>query len=162
MLQDAGICRVVDVRTAPGSRKHPQFGQKELQASLRAEGIEYVWRKDLGGWRKPRPDSPHVSLRSPAFRGYADYMDTEEFDRAIRWLIETSADMPTAFMCAESVWWRCHRRMIADALTARACTVTHLMAEGTPQRHRLHPSVRLDGVRLIYDGEDQHQQRLPT
>jgi len=89
-------------------------------------------------------------------------MDTEEFDRAIRWLIETSADMPTAFMCAESVWWRCHRRMIADALTARACTVIHLMGEGTPQPHRLLPSVRLDGVRLIYDGEDQRQQRLPT
>ena len=162
MLQDAGIRRVVDVRTGPGSRKHPQFGQKELQASLLAEGIEYVWRKDLGGWRKPRPDSPHVSLRSPAFRGYADYMDTEEFDRAIRWLIETSADMPTAFMCAESVWWRCHRRMIADALVARGCTVVHLMGEGRNEQHRLHPAGRVDGTRVVYDTEETGQRRLAT
>jgi uncharacterized protein (DUF488 family) len=162
ILREAGIRRLLDVRTAPGSRKHPQFGQTELEAALRAEGIDYVWRKDLGGWRKPRPDSPHVAIRSAGFRGYADHMDSEEFDRAIRWLIETSIDVHTAFMCAESVWWRCHRRMIADALTARGCTVVHLMAEGKREPHRLHPAARLDGTRVIYDRLESGQQRLAT
>ena len=161
ILRGAGVRRLVDVRTAPGSRKHPQFGREGLTGSLEPAGIEYVWRKDLGGWRKPRPDSPHVALRSSGFRGYADHMDTDEFDRAIRWLIETSA-WPTAIMCAESTWWRCHRRMIADALTARGCTVVHLMSDARQQPHRLHPSARLEGTRVIYDREAGDQQRLAT
>jgi len=160
ILREAGIRRLVDVRTAPGSRKHPQFGQKELEGSLRSAEIDYVWRKILGGWRKPRPDSPHVSIRSAGFRGYADHMDSEEFDLAVRWLIDTSVDVPTAFMCAESVWWRCHRRMIADALTARGCAVLHLMAEGQREPHRLHPAARLEGVRVLYDRQEPDQQRL--
>ena len=162
ILRGAGVRRLVDVRTAPGSRKHPQFGQRELEASLRAEGIDYVWRKDLGGWRKPRPDSLHTALRSPAFRGYADYMETQDFDRAVRWLIETSADAPTALMCSESVWWRCHRRMIADALTLRGCVVVHLMSEGRREPHRLHPAARVEGGRLVYDAEHPEQERLAT
>jgi len=161
ILREAEIRRLVDVRTAPGSRKHPQFGQKALEASLRAEGIEYVWRKDLGGWRRPRPESPHVALRSASFRGYADYMDTPEFHRALSWLIQTSVAVPTAFMCAESLWWRCHRRMIADALTARDCMVVHL-AEGKREPHRLHPAGRVEGDRLIYDSEGTGQQPLAT
>ncbi len=162
ILREAGIGRLVDVRTAPGSRKHPQFGQVELESSLRAVGVHYVWRKDLGGWRKPRSGSPHVALRTPGFRGYADYMDSEEFEGAVRWLIETSANVPTAFMCAESVWWRCHRRMIADALTTRGCTVTHLMVEGRREPHRLHPTARPEGTRVIYDQENPEQQRMAT
>lgn len=162
ILREAGVRRLVDVRTAPGSRKHPRFGQRELAASLEAAGIEYVWRQDLGGWRKPRPASPHEALRSSAFRGYADYMDSDEFDRAVRWLIATSSRSPSAVMCAESLWWRCHRRMIADALTARGCTVTHLMSDHRRQPHRLHPSARLEGMRLIYDREAGDQQRLAT
>jgi uncharacterized protein (DUF488 family) len=150
-LRSAGIERLIDVRTAPGSRKHPQFGQVPLTEALAAAGIAYVWRKDLGGWRKPKPDSRHLALESAAFRGYADHMETEEFERALRWLIETSGSTPTAFMCAESLWWRCHRRMIADALTARSIEVMHLMPGGKAQPHNLHPAARLDGLHVVYD-----------
>lgn len=160
ILRSAGIRRLVDVRTAPGSRKHPQFGRPELEAALSNHGIEYVWRKDLGGWRKPRPDSAHTALRSPGFRGYADHMETPEFDAAARWLIDSARETPTAFMCAESMWWRCHRRMLADALTARGCTVLHLMARGRSDPHRLHPTARVVGTRVVYDQDEPEQQRL--
>jgi uncharacterized protein (DUF488 family) len=151
---------VVDVRTAPGSRKHPQFGRAELAARLAIEGIDYEWRRDLGGWRRPSSDSPHVALRSPAFRGYADHMDSEEFERAIAWLIDSSRSVPTAFMCAESLWWRCHRRMVADALLARECTVVHLMEGGRRDPHRLHPAARVVGTRVVYDRPGPEQQGL--
>jgi uncharacterized protein (DUF488 family) len=160
ILRSAGIRRVVDVRTAPGSRKHPQFGKDALTEGLRAAGIEYLWRKDLGGWRKPRPDSEHTALRSAAFRGYADHMESRSFDDAVRWLIETAAEGPTAAMCAESLWWRCHRRMLADALLARGCEVIHLTGRGQGDTHRLHSAARLLGTRVIYDQEDPEQQRL--
>jgi uncharacterized protein (DUF488 family) len=150
-LKTAAIERLVDVRTAPGSRKHPQFGQAALAEALESNGIAYVWRQDLGGWRKPKPGSRHVALESSAFRGYADHMDSEEFERALRWLIETSAASRTAFMCAETLWWRCHRRMIADALLARSIEVVHLMPGGKAQPHKLHPAARLDGSRVVYD-----------
>jgi uncharacterized protein (DUF488 family) len=162
VLEQAGIERLVDVRTAPGSRKHPQFGRDALSASLEVAGITYEWRKDLGGFRKPQPGSPHVALESPAFQGYADHMDTEEFGRAIGWLIETPKANDTAFMCAESLWWRCHRRMIADALTARGCIVIHLMAGGRREPHRLHPAARIRDGRLVYDVEGPVQEPLPT
>jgi uncharacterized protein (DUF488 family) len=151
ILGPAGVRRLVDVRTGPGSRRHPQFGQDALSASLEARGIEYVWRKDLGGFRKPRPDSPHVALRNDAFRGYADHMDTEEFRSVLAWLIETSRDTPTVIMCAESLWWRCHRRMISDALTVAGCDVVHLLDEGRREPHPLNTSARVEGSRLVYD-----------
>jgi uncharacterized protein (DUF488 family) len=151
LLLGAGIVRLVDVRTAPGSRKHPQFGQTQLAQTLHEHDIAYVWRKDLGGWRTPRPDSVNVALRSPGFRGYADHMETQEFDRAISWLIETSRTVPTAIMCAESLWWRCHRRLIADALSVRGVEVLHLMAGGREDPHRMHPAARVDDGRLVYD-----------
>lgn len=142
---------MVDVRTAPGSRKHPQFGKDALASALQTRGIDYFWKKELGGWRKPDPGSRHVALRSPPFRGYADHMETEEFEAAIRWLIATSEETPTAVMCAESLWWRCHRRMLADALVARGCPVVHIMARGEHQRHRLHPAARVVDGDVIYD-----------
>jgi uncharacterized protein (DUF488 family) len=151
ILGAAGSRRLVDVRTAPGSRRHPQFGQLPLAVSLQSQGIEYGWRKDLGGFRTPRPESPHVALRNDAFRGYADHMETEEFRSALSWLIDTSRDTPTAIMCAESLWWRCQRRMISDALTVAGCVVVHLLDEGRREPHHLNPSARIDGSRLIYD-----------
>jgi uncharacterized protein (DUF488 family) len=151
ILGAAGIRRLVDVRTAPGSRRHPQFGRDALAATLEAEGLEYVWRKELGGFRTPRPDSPHVALRNDAFRGYADHMETEEFRSALSWLIDTSRDTSTAIMCAEVLWWRCHRRMISDALTVGGCDVVHLLEAGRREPHRLNPSSRVEGSRLIYD-----------
>jgi uncharacterized protein (DUF488 family) len=160
ILRSASIRRLVDVRTAPGSRKHPQFGKEALSEGLADAGIEYVWRKDLGGWRKPRPDSRHSALRSPSFRGYADHMESQEFQNAAGWLIETGRDVPTAVMCAESLWWRCHRRMLADALSARGCAVIHLTGPGRSEPHRLHPVARLEGTTVIYDRREPEQQRL--
>jgi uncharacterized protein (DUF488 family) len=157
MLEQARVERVVDVRTAPGSRKHPQFGLAELASALESAGIAYVWRKDLGGWRKPRPDSRNMGLESAGFRGYADYMETEDFEQALSWLVKTSSGTLTAVMCAESLWWRCHRRMIADALFARGIEAFHLMAGGRKERHRLHPVARLDGPRVVYD-RDEHDR----
>ena len=151
LLEGAGVTRLVDVRTAPGSRKHPQFGGDALAASLRERGIDYVWRKELGGWRKARPESRHTALRSPGFRGYADHMETEDFREVRDWLLQTSADVTTAVMCAESLWWRCHRRMLADALTGAGAEVWHLMEGGRRDRHRLHPAARLEGDLPVYD-----------
>jgi uncharacterized protein (DUF488 family) len=157
LLRRPGIERLVDVRTAPGSRKHPHFGQGPLSEALWNEGISYVWRKDLGGWRTARPASPHTAIRSDSFRGYADYMETEEFARATDWLIQTSKAVPTTAMCAEAVWWRCHRRMLADSLLVRGCTVVHLVEGGRREPHRLHPNARVEPetARIVYDVEDQ-------
>ena len=157
LLEGAGIERVVDVRSFPGSRKHPHFGKDALAASLEERGIEYAWRKELGGFRKARPDSRHTALRSAGFRGYADNMETEEFQEARDWLIETSSEKRTAFMCAESLWWRCHRRMLADALLATGCEVHHILDRGLDP-HRLHQVARVDGSRAIYDVEGEGEQ----
>jgi uncharacterized protein (DUF488 family) len=151
LLTGANVRRLIDVRTAPASRKHPHFGKDALAAALERNGIEYVWRKEVGGWRKPVPDSRHVALRSPGFRGYADHMDSVEFRDVVTWLIETSHHTPTAVMCAESLWWRCHRRMLADALVARGCDVQHIVEGGRLQPHRLHPAARMVGQEVIYD-----------
>ncbi|HXF56747.1 MAG TPA: DUF488 domain-containing protein, partial [Actinomycetota bacterium] len=98
-----------------------------------------------------RPDSPHTAIRSPGFRGYADHMETDEFERAVNWVIESSREAPTAVMCAESLWWRCHRRLLADALSVRGCRVVHLLAPGQAEPHRLHPAARVEGTRIVYD-----------
>ena len=151
LLREAGVERVVDVRTAPGSRRHPQFGRDALAAALEHEGIEYEWRGgDLGGFRKPAVDSPHTALRNDSFRGYADHMEGDAFREGLAWLVHTSRERRTAVMCAESVWWRCHRRMIADALTVADVPVTHLM-DGGPRVHELHPNARVEDGRLVYD-----------
>ena len=152
LLERERIERIVDVRSFPGSRKHPHFGKDALAAALEEHGTEYVWRRDLGGFRKARPDSRHMALRSAGFRGYADHMETEEFTEARDWLIATSREKRTAFMCAESLWWRCHRRMLADALVAAGCDVRHLMDRGLDE-HRLPPIARIDGTLPIYDVE---------
>jgi uncharacterized protein (DUF488 family) len=160
LLRSAGVRRLVDVRTAPGSRKHPQFGRDSLAESLSGAGIEYVWRKELGGWRRPRPDSRHTSLTSPGFRGYADNMETAEFRETVAWLVETARRTPTAVMCAESLWWRCHRRMLADALVVAGCDVRHIMEGGRVEPHRLSPTLRVDGGDLVYDVSEGLQQEL--
>jgi uncharacterized protein (DUF488 family) len=163
LLEGAGIERLVDVRTAPGSRTHPQYGRDALVASVEARGIRYEWQgKALGGFRRAKPDSRHVSLRSGGFRGYADHMETDAFREAVEALIETSREIPTAVMCAESVWWRCHRRMLSDGLTARGCAVVHIMERGKLQPHALTNAARIDGEDVIYDipEEDSGQRRL--
>jgi uncharacterized protein (DUF488 family) len=151
LLAGAGIRCLVDVRTAPGSRKHPHFGKDVLAAALEGVGIEYVWRKDLGGWRKPTEDSRHIALRSAGFRGYADHMETAEFRAAREWLVQTAVERSTSVMCAESLWWRCHRSMLSDALEAVGCRVYHITTGGHIERHRLHPAARIEDGLPVYD-----------
>ena len=162
LLRGAGIRRLVDVRTRPGSRRHPQFGQSALASSLAEEGIAYRWEQDLGGFRTPRPDSANTALRVEAFRGYADHMETETFARALARLCEDAGRDPTAFMCAETLWTDCHRRLIADALTIEGWEVVHLVEPGRREPHELHAALRvrvLDG-RLRYDAGGAEQGRL--
>jgi uncharacterized protein (DUF488 family) len=154
-LHSVGALRLVDVRSAPGSRRNPQYGREPLAASLAAADVAYEWRgEDLGGFRRARPDSPHLAIRNNSFRGYADYMDSSAFAGGIDWLVQTSTVTPSAIMCAEVPWWRCHRSMIADALLARGCLVIHLLGDRR-QEHRLHPNARLEGTRVVYDVGDQ-------
>ncbi|MFL5796691.1 MAG: DUF488 family protein [Actinomycetota bacterium] len=152
LLGWAGIRRLIDVRTAPGSRRHPHFSRDALAAALPEHGIAYEWwGHDLGGFRRPRPDSPHTALRVEAFRGYADHMDTPEFEAALEGLTAAAATEPTAVMCAESVWWRCHRRMIADALDVAGCEVVHVMDGPRLEPHRRWDLSRVVDGRLRYD-----------
>jgi len=143
LLAAAGIDTVVDVRSFPGSRRHPHFGRDQLEAWLPAAGIEYRWEKDLGGFRKPAPDSPNQALRHPSFRGYADHMASAAFGTALDRLIDLAGRRRTAVMCSESLWWRCHRRLLSDALVLwRGAAVTHLAHDGRRQAHRLTDGVR--------------------
>ena len=163
LLRGAGVRRLVDVRTAPGSRKHPQFGRDALEASLASAGLEYVWEGEaLGGWRRARSDSRHTSLRASGFRGYADHMETETFREARRRLIDGSAGIPTTVMCAESVWWRCHRRLLADALLAAGCEVRHIMDGPRLEPHRLSAQARIEDGLPVYDvpEDDSGQRRI--
>ncbi len=153
MLRAHGIERVVDVRTAPRSRFNPQFNGEELRARLESEGIEYRHMKELGGWRRPRPDSPNAALTNPGFQGYADYMLTEAFDRALQDLIELGRGKKTAVLCAEAVPWRCHRSLIADALTVHGVAVRHIMSADRADEHKLHLQARADGMRITYPAD---------
>ncbi len=150
LLTEAGVERLVDVRSYPGSRHNPQFNRETLAASLDAAGVEYEWLRDLGGRRRPRPDSRHRALRNDAFRGYADHMETPAFSTAVARLLAT--DRPTAVMCSESVWWRCHRRLLADHLVlVNELDVVHLMHDGRRTGHVLTQGVRRGGDDVVYD-----------
>ncbi|HEY7482999.1 MAG TPA: DUF488 domain-containing protein [Streptosporangiaceae bacterium] len=161
LLRGAEVVSLVDVRTAPGSRRNPAVARTNLEQSLPERGIGYRWEKRLGGFRKVPPDSPDVVWRNDAFRGYAAHMRTETFREAVGELLAEAAAHSTAIMCSESVWWRCHRRMIADfAQLARGVPVRHLMHDGRFGEHRVSEGARLrdDGL-LVYDGG---QEQLPT
>ena len=135
LLKENKIDAVADVRSYPGSRKFPHFNAEALSHSLPATGIEYIPFKQLGGRRKVRPDSPHTVWRNEAFRGYADYMDTEDFKKGIDDVLKLAAEKRPAIMCSEAVWWRCHRSMISDYLKAEGVTVKHIMATGKTELH---------------------------
>lgn len=139
LLQGAGVNQLVDVRTVPRSRRNPQFNIEALAASLPDNGIVYRHEPALGGFRRPRPDSPNGGWDNPAFRGYADYMQTPEFATALERLMALARADPTAIMCAEAQWWRCHRRLIADALAVRGWEVFHLGLGSGPVPHELTP-----------------------
>ena len=153
LLKDARVEFVVDVRSAPGSRRFPRFGRGELEAWLPAAGIGYRWQPDLGGFRKPTPGSPNVALRHPSFRAYADYMATEPFRQALTGVVGEASRKVTAIMCAETLWWRCHRRLIADAASILCgADVWHLGHDGRLSPHQLTPGVRRGpGGSLVYD-----------
>lgn len=153
---------LMDVRRFPGSKRHPQFSRDALAASLAAAGMEYMHEPRLGGRRAPRPDSPHSAWRVEAFRGYADHMETPEFTEALEELIRLSRERTVAFMCAEAVPWRCHRRLISDALVARGFEVRHVLGPGRADPHELDPNARIleDGRRLLYAGPAEPQQEL--
>jgi uncharacterized protein (DUF488 family) len=145
VLRWVSVRVVVDIRRFPGSRRHPQFGREALSAALAAAGIGYDWQGDaLGGRRSALARSRHSALHSRAFAGYADHMDSAEFRRAVTALIERAAAERPAIMCAETVWWNCHRMLVADALTLRGAEVVHLLAVGRREVHRLHATVRRD------------------
>ena len=150
-LRASDIKTLADVRSQPGSRRHPHFGAKPLAAALGEIGVAYVHLPELGGRREPRPDSPHRALRVAAFRGYADHMSSEEFARGYERLTSLARESRTAFMCAETLWWRCHRRLVADRLTVDGWTVTHLFAPGKSEPHVLWDAARIDNGNLVYD-----------
>jgi uncharacterized protein (DUF488 family) len=155
LLRRGGVQRLVDIRKVPASRRNPQYGREALTEALRAAGIEYAWRGgDLGGFRTPKPGSRHTALRNDLFRGFADHMDTPEFRDGLEWLLWSAAESATAFMCAESDWHRCHRRMISDAIRARGGRVVHLLDRGD-EDHVLHPAARVEDGRPVYDGVGQ-------
>jgi uncharacterized protein (DUF488 family) len=152
LLAGAGMERLVDVRTAPGSRRHPQFRRETMAGWLAEAGVAYRWEPELGGFRKPEPDSVNHVLRHPAFRGYADYMRTPPFWTALDRLLAEAATAPTAAMCSETLWWRCHRRLLSDAaVLARRAEVQHLDHRGGQEPHRPTEGVRRDGDLLAYD-----------
>ena len=152
MLNETGIEVLADVRSVPGSRRHPQFGRSALGASLAKAGVEYVHLRGLGGRRDALPDSPHVALKVDAFRGYADHLATAEFSADYARLDALARERSTAFMCAETLWWKCHRRMLSDRLTVDGWSVVHLLAPGTSEPHRLWDVARVIDGRLVYDG----------
>jgi uncharacterized protein (DUF488 family) len=152
VLHEAGIKVLADVRSIPGSRRHPQFGRSALIASLAKAGIDYLHLGGLGGRRDAVPDSPHVALKVDAFRGYADHMATTEFAADYARLETRARQKPTAFMCAETDWSKCHRRMLADRLTVDGWSVVHLLAPGSSEPHQLWDVARVVDGGLVYDG----------
>ncbi|HEX5565573.1 MAG TPA: DUF488 domain-containing protein [Streptomyces sp.] len=153
LLTEAGITLVVDVRTAPGSRRDPDMARDRLQRWLPGHGVGYRWEKRLGGFRRPSPDSPDTVWRNDSFRGYAGHTRDPAFLAALDELIQDVRRTATAVMCAEAVWWRCHRRLIADAaVLTRGVDVLHLMHDGRLVPHTPTPGVRLreDGL-MVYD-----------
>lgn len=143
-LNEAGVTRIADVRRFPGSRRNPQFGSETLAAELPANGIAYEAFPDLGGRRAPLPDSPNAGLRNAGFRGYADWMATEAFASAYRQLLQRCADRPTAIMCAETPWWKCHRRLISDAaVLLDGIEVNHIIGD------RLTPHIITPGATVM-------------
>ena len=150
LLQTYGVKRLVDIRSAPRSRHNPQFNDTSLAESLTARQIEYVHIQALGGLRRAHKDSPNTGWRNESFRGYADYMQGEEFRDALETLIRMSRQERAAIMCAEAVPWRCHRSLVADALTVRGIPAVEILSESSYRMHKLTPFARVEGTRITY------------
>jgi uncharacterized protein (DUF488 family) len=148
LLREHGVTRLADIRRYPGSRRHPHFSGESLQRTLPDHGIEYHHFEPLGGRRSPSRSSRNGAWENPQFRGYADHMATEEFQRAVDRLIAT--DAATAYMCAEAVPWRCHRNLLSDELVRRGLEVVHILGPGSSQPHVLNGMARIEGERVVY------------
>ena len=154
VLRAHSIQTLVDIRSFPMSRRLPHFNRESLEQTLPEAGIRYAWMKELGGRRKKiRDDSPHIALRSPSFRNYADYMLTEEFRGAISALIELAEQSQTSYMCAERVYFRCHRMMVSDWLVGHGHQVLHIDGIGPVKPHNLMAEARLIDDQIIYRGD---------
>ena len=145
-----GIEAIADVRRYPGSRRFPWFASEALAESLPAHGLEYLWLPQLGGRRKVQPGSPNGGWRNPSFQGYADHLDTAEFADGFDRLLALAARRRTAMMCAEAVWWQCHRALISDVLKLRGIEVVHLMDAGKAAPHTYTAPARVEDGRLGY------------
>lgn len=150
LLAAHDVTRLADVRTVPRSRHNPQFNGDDLGTTLAAHAIEYVRMPGLGGFRRTSADSPNAGWRNASFRGYADYMQTAAFDENLGTLIALANDSTVAIMCAEAVPWRCHRSLIADALTVRDIHVEEIVSETKTSLHKLTPFARVDGISISY------------
>ena len=151
LLKQNEIKLLVDVRAWPGSKRYPQFNQDALAESLKARGIRYEHFPELGGKRKSKPDSRNTAWRNASFRGYADYMETEQFQKGIERLLDVAAEAgPTAIICAEAVWWGCHRSLIADYLKARGMKVLHVLGANKVEPHPYTAAARIVNGELSY------------
>jgi uncharacterized protein (DUF488 family) len=152
LLVAAGVERLVDVRAYPGSRRHPHFGREAMEGWMAAAGLDYVWLPALWGRRRPVPQSRHVALRNEAFQAYADHMETAGFGAGVEQLLALAEERSTAVMCSESVWWRCHRRLLADHLVlVRGVEVRHLMHDGRVVDHAVTAGAGLAGATVVYN-----------
>lgn len=155
LLKEHEVAALADVRTAPGSRRLPHFSRAAFAERLPTLGIRYVHLPELGGFRRPRPDSPNDGWRNESFRGYADHMATVGWQQGLQRLLDLGRDENVAAMCAEAVPWRCHRSLIADGLLARGIPVLHVLGPGQARPHGLTPFARLDGDRITYPSADR-------
>jgi uncharacterized protein (DUF488 family) len=155
LLQANQIRLLVDVRSLPGSKRYPQFNKKALADSLGKTGIRYEHFPELGGRRKAKPESKNTAWRNASFRGYADYMETEEFRKGVERLLDLAAGAgPTAIMCAEAVWWRCHRSLISDFLKVRCVEVLHILDANKIEPHPFTSAARIVNGELSYKAHD--------
>ena len=150
ILRSFDIQLVADIRSYPGSRRYPQFNKETLEVSLLKRNISYVHLKDLGGRRKANPESRNMAWRHEAFRGYADYMETDSFKKAINHLQRIAEKEQTAYMCSEAVWWRCHRSLVSDYLKSVAWTVMHIIGSGKAEEHPYTPAATIVNGELTY------------
>ncbi len=160
LLRAHGVKRVIDVRSIPRSSRNPQFNRETLSTKLRAARIGYVHLRKLGGLRHARSDSPNMGWRNTSFRGFADYMQTSEFEAGLHRLMKLAEQKRSAIMCAEAVPWRCHRSLIADALTVRGIRVDDILSMKHSQVHSLIPFARVQGHRITYPVENRGVGRV--
>ncbi|MBV9124042.1 MAG: DUF488 domain-containing protein [Planctomycetes bacterium] len=154
LLTQHQIEALVDIRRFPGSRKHPHFSRDNLAAALQQSGVDYHWLESLGGRRpRQRDASPNLGLKNQGFRNYADYMLTPEFREGVEKLLEIARPKPTAIMCAEGLFWQCHRRLVSDFLVASGVTVQHIMPNGELQPHKLTKGAVIESGQMTYPGE---------